>query len=679
MAKSGTITKTIRTGYQLKLMWTIDSQSAANNTSTVTAKVQLVSTGASYTINSSATKNGSLTINGTKYTFTFSAALSGSQTKTLFTKTVTIAHSADGSKTCAFSTTCGINVTLGSTYYGNVTASGNGAFDTIPRATTPTLSASSVNMGSSITINMPRAADSFTHTLTYKFGKATGTIGSGLGTSKAWTVPLTLASQIPSGTSGTCTITCKTYNGSTLIGTKSIGFVAKVPAAVVPSISTINFTETVAGLAAQFLAFVQGKSKVKINIAAAGAYGSTIKTYKTTVDGQTLTGSAPTTGTLSSGTKTVTVTVTDSRGRTAKQTKTLTVIPYAAPAIRGMSASRSLADGTENYEGTNCKIGFAYAISTLGGKNTSKYVLEYKAKAATTWTKLKEGTGYVVSDTVITGAVMNTDSSYDVRLSVTDYFGTVRRTVEVPTAFTLIDFNASGKAIAFGKVSEIASGVEFGMPAYFSNGETPEGAKVIQSGTDCNSLLTSGFYCFSSAVLATMKNCPIVAGASGAIIVLDMGEAGQKVQIAVRCSETGFQLWERCYYQSKWWNWYELSGLDTGWKNATLTSSFETYAGNTENALKYRRKGSVVHVKGVVTPKATLTGGVDNVNITTLPAGYRPAVQQNFLCQGSGTAVWLCTVTASGVIRFARYRTGDTWANAAANTWLPIDISFILD
>lgn len=679
MAKTGTITKTISTGYQLKLVWTVDSQNVANNTSSVTVKVQLVSTGASYTINSTATKNGSVTINGTKYSFTFSAALSGSQIKTLYTKTVTISHSADGSKTCAFSTTCGINVTLGSTYHGNVTASGSGTFNTIPRATVPTLSASSVNMGSSITINMPRAADAFTHTLTYKFGKATGTIGSSLATSKAWTVPLTLASQIPSGTSGTCTITCKTYNGSTLIGTKSIGFVAKVPAAVVPSISTINFTETVAGLAAQFLAFVQGKSKVKINIAAAGVYGSTIKAYKTTVDGQTLTGSAPTTSTLSSGTKTVTVTVTDSRGRTAKQTKTLTVIPYAAPAIKGMKAVRCLSDGTENYEGTNCKIGFGYTISTLGSKNTSKYVLEYKAKSATTWTKLKEGTGYVVSDTVITGAVMNTDSSYDVRLSVTDYFGTVRRTVEVPTAFTLIDFNSSGKAVAFGKVSEIAAGVEFGMPAYFSNGETPEGAKVIQSGTDCNSLLTSGFYCFSSAVLATMKNCPIVAGASGAIIVLDMGDSGQKVQIAVRCSETGFQLWERCYYSSKWWEWYELAGLDTGWKDATLTSSFETYAGNTENALKYRRKGGVVHVKGVVTPKATLTGGVDNVNITTLPAGYRPAVQQNFLCQGSGTAVWLCTVTAGGVIRFARYRTGDTWANAAANTWLPIDISFILD
>lgn len=224
MAASGTITKAIRTGYQMKIVWTVGSQSVANNNSSVTVKVQLVSTGSSYTINSSASKSGSVTINGTKYSFSFTAALSGNETKTICTKTVTIAHNADGSKTCAFAATAGINVTLGGTYYGDVTASGNGTFDTIPRATTPTLSVSSVNMGESITINMPRASSAFDHTLSYSFGSASGTIGSDLGTSKAWTVPLSLASQIPSGTSGTCTITCKTYNGSTLIGTKSVSF-----------------------------------------------------------------------------------------------------------------------------------------------------------------------------------------------------------------------------------------------------------------------------------------------------------------------------------------------------------------------------------------------------------------------------------------------------------------------
>jgi hypothetical protein len=592
MAKSGTITKAIRTGYQMKIVWTVGSQSAANNTSSVTVKVQLVSTGASYTINSSASKSGSLTINGTKYTFSFSASLSGNQTKTLFTKTVTIAHNADGNKTCAFASTIGIKVTLGGTYYGDVSASGNGTFDTIPRATTPTLSASSVNMGSSITINMPRASSAFTHTLTYKFGNATGTIGSGLGTSKAWDVPLSFASQIPSGTSGTCTITCKTYNGNTLIGTKTVSFKANVPAAVVPTISTVSITETVSGLAVQFGAFVQGKSKVKIGIVAAGAYGSIIKAYKTTVDGKSYTGAAPVTGTLSSGTKSVTITVTDSRGRTAKATKTLTVIAYAAPVIRGISAVRCLADGTENYDGTHGKIGFGFNISPVSSQNTSKYTLEYKARASSEWIKLKEGTGYTLSTTLITAAALNVDSAYDVRLTVKDYFTTVTKTVEIPTAFTLLDFNASGRAMAFGKVSELANGIEFGLPVIFRNG-------------------------------------------------------------------------------------YDVTG-NPGWITAKLTSDFETYAANAGNTLRYRKIGGVVYLKGVVTPKATLTGGTDNVTITTLPEGYRPEVQGNFICQGSGTAIWLCTVTAAGLVRFARYRNGSAWADAPNNTWLPIDISFII-
>lgn len=139
MAASGTITKAIRTGYEMRLVWKVGSQSVANNTSSVTVQVQLVSKGSSYTINSSASKSGTVTINGTKYSFTFSAALSGNQVKTIYTKTVTVAHNANGSKTCTFASTIGIKVTLGGTYYGDVTASGSGTFDTIPRATTPTL------------------------------------------------------------------------------------------------------------------------------------------------------------------------------------------------------------------------------------------------------------------------------------------------------------------------------------------------------------------------------------------------------------------------------------------------------------------------------------------------------------------------------------------------------------
>lgn len=572
MASSGTYTKAIRTGYQLKLVWSVDSQSIANNTSSVTVKVQLVSTGSSYTINSSASKSGSVTINGTKYAFTFSAALSGNQIKTLYTKTVTVTHNADGSKNCAFSTTCGINVTLGGTYYGNVTASGTGTFNTIPRATVPTLSASSVNMGSSITINMPRAASGFTHTLTYKFGSATGTIGSGLGTSKAWTVPLTLANQIPSGTSGTCTITCKTYNGSTLIGTKTVSFTAKVPATVVPSIASVAVADTMTAVYNKFGNMVQGKSKANLTITASGAYGATIKTYKTVFEGKNYSGASPTTAAISgSGTVTARITVTDSRGRTATANKSWSVVAYKAPVISIFTAARCNADGAENYEGLCAKIAAAFTVASVGSKNTNSYKIEYKLKSAAAWATLTNGNSYSYSDTLITAAVFGADSAFDLRLSVTDYFGTISKTIEIPTAFTLIDFNAGGKSVAFGKVSEKAYGVEFGMPAYFSNAEVPSSVKYLESGQDLNDILEEGFYSVpTTATSGTLLNKPYTGTSTGSLIVLREGNGLQKSQIFHTASKANGAIYERCYYSGTWgeWNTVYNGGGKILWKGA---------------------------------------------------------------------------------------------------------------
>ena len=287
MAASGTIQEAIRTGYRLQIAWDVTSQSVANNTSTVTAKVQLVSTGSSYTINSSASKSGSLTINGTKYSFTFTAALSGNQTKTLYTKTVTVAHAANGTKTCSFSATAGINVTLSGTYYGNVTASGSGTFNTIARASTISSVTSSVSVnGTNVcTVNITRAASSFTHTVVFSFGSYSKTT-TGAGTSTSYAIPTSWLNAIPNATSGTAKVTVTTYSGSTKIGSAvSKNFTLTVPASVVPTISGVTIAETVSGINAQFGGFVQSKSKAKITITAAGALSSTIKAYKTVIDG----------------------------------------------------------------------------------------------------------------------------------------------------------------------------------------------------------------------------------------------------------------------------------------------------------------------------------------------------------------------------------------------------------
>lgn len=467
MAASGTITESIRTGYQLKIAWEVGSQSVANNTSSVTVKVQLASTGSSYTINSTASKSGSVTINGTKYTFSFTASLSGNQTKTLYTKTVTVGHNADGTKTCSFSATCGINVTLSGTYYGNVTASGSGTFDTIARASTisSVTSSVSVNGTNEVTVNITRAASSFTHTVVFSFGSYSKTT-TGVGTSTSYAIPTSWLNAIPSATSGTAKVTVTTYSGSTKIGSAvSKNFTLTVPSTVVPSISAVTMSEAVSGLSGQFGGYVQNKSKLAVKITAAGAYSSTIKAYKTSIQGANYTAASFTSGILkNSGTSTVTITVTDSRGRSASTTRSLTVIAYAQPKISTFTALRANGLGAADDNGTMALARIKFAISSVSDKNSKSYKVEYRPKASDTWTQAATGSVYTYDSNMLLNVGLDTDTSYDLRLSVTDYFGTVTASTDVATAFTLLDFNASGKGLAFGKVSEEENGMEIDMP-----------------------------------------------------------------------------------------------------------------------------------------------------------------------------------------------------------------------
>lgn len=527
MASSGTIQQAIRTGYRLQIAWSVGSQSVANNTSSVTVKVQLVSTGSSYTINSSATKSGSVTINGTKYSFTFSAALSGSQTKTLYTKTVTISHNADGTKTCSFSATCGINVTLGGTYYGNVTASGSGTFDTIARASTISSVTSSVaiNGTNEVTVNIVRSASSFTHTVVFSFGSYSKTV-TGVATSTSYAIPTSWINAMPSATSGTATVTVTTYSGSTKIGT-AVGktFKVTVPASVVPTISGVTISEAVAGLAAQFGGYVQSKSKLAVAITAAGVYSSTIKSYKTTIQGTSYTSRSFTSGSLSkSGTSTITITVTDSRGRTASTTRSLTVIAYAAPKITSFQAVRCLADGTENYDGTYIKANVNFSILPVGNKNTKSYQIEYKLQSDSAWTTLTSGSVYAMSSSIVSSSgLFGVDSTFDLRLSVTDFFGTARSLAEIPTAFTLLDFNRSGRGLAFGKVSELEDGIEINldMSVY----------KNIFMGGSMQTNDEKNMYFQSSESAPNVHNCKLYGGNGASVTSIGCWDSARSIGI----------------------------------------------------------------------------------------------------------------------------------------------------
>ena len=509
MATSGTIQQAIRTGYRLQIVWSVGSQSVANNTSSVTAKVQLVSTGSSYTINSSASKSGSLTINGTKYTFNFTAALSGNQTKTLYTKTVTVSHGSDGTKTCSFSAACGINVTLSGTYYGNVTASGSGTFNTIARASSisSVTSSVSVNGTNTVKVDISRKSSSFTHTVVFSFGSYSKTT-TGVGTSTSYAIPTSWLNAIPNATSGTAKVTVTTYSGSTKIGSAvSKNFTLTVPSTVVPSISAVTLSEAVSGLNAQFGGYVQNKSRIAVKITAAGNLSSTIKSYKTTIQGANFTSASFTSGVLKqSGTSNVTITVTDSRGRTASTTRSITVAAYSAPKINTFNAIRANGLGSADDNGTMALARVKFSVSAVNDKNTKSYLVEYKPRSSDAWTEAASGSVYSYDSNMLLNVNLDVDTSYDLRLSLTDFFGTTTATSEVATAFTLMDFNESGKGVAFGKVSELEEGMEIDLPMSIN--------KYIYMGGVKKSDIEKDIYFQTSEDATNVHNCKLY-GASG--------------------------------------------------------------------------------------------------------------------------------------------------------------------
>ena len=426
-----------------------NSQNVSNNYSNVSVYVRFWRDNSGYTTYGSGTCY--CKINGT----TYSATVSPSQKITdsginLFSKTLDIYHNNDGTKTLTCSAWISMDTPLSSSKQ-----SYSQTLSTIPRASKPTLSSSSVTMGNSVTISTNRASSSFTHSLYYQIGSGGwNTIGTGIGTSKSWTIPMSLANSTPNSTRLSVKLWLETYNGSTYIGANSVSLTANVPSSVVPTINSVNLSEAVSGIYAQFGAYVQGKSKISGSISASGSYSSTISSYSTSINGASYTSSSFTTDFLTtSGSNTCLVTVKDSRGRTKSQNVTFNVIAYANPAINSFSVSRCDQDGTPNDEGNCAKCVVSASISSVNNGNTKSFQIKYKKISETEWNVFDlDNTNYTLNTTQIIQNI-DTESEYNFKIVATDFFSFAEYSHNLSTAYTLVDYNQSGKGMAIGKVS----------------------------------------------------------------------------------------------------------------------------------------------------------------------------------------------------------------------------------
>ena len=320
------------------------------------------------------------------------------------------------------------------------------------------ISAGAVTLGSEMTVSLTKAAAGMTDTVTWQCGTQSGTIAENSAkTAFTWTPPVSLASQAPNGTSVSITITTATKNGDTAAGSSSVTVSCPIPQDVKPTVSVTVSDET--GYLAAFGSYICNQSKARVVTQAAGIYGSTVTGISVTCG--TLTGSGENLlfALPNAGTVTVSVAVTDSRGRTAAAEAQIYVADYNPPVPVITALYRCDASGTAAPDGAWAKAELGCAVTSLGGQNTAACVLKYRVRGTESWT---EKAVTVPGSTVFPA---DTGSDYQVSLCASDSFTTVTSgTSPLPAAFALLDFDRKDKALGIGQRAGTAGTLSVGLP-----------------------------------------------------------------------------------------------------------------------------------------------------------------------------------------------------------------------
>lgn len=449
-------------GWQLRLDYS-SAQNQAKNQSTITLDLWIYD-GTGYSQNESSNEAYYI-LQGAKVWHPYYYSSTGWYK--LGSRTITVDHNSDGSKTVTLSGSwdCGFD----SAYTPRtLSVSGSVTLPTIPRAAT--LSYGAMTMGTAATIKITPPVSGATSTITYKFGSASGTIVTKTSAASVrWTPPISLAAQIPNSASGTGTLTVETYSGSTKLGSRAYTVTISVPSAMTPTLTVALSDPT--GRADTYGGYIQSKSRLKVELTAAGVQGSTIKSYAIKVgDILSATSDTATSGYLpASGSLTVTASATDSRGRTKTVTQTVTVTPYVSPTISALKVVRCKANGTEDPTGVYAKATFSGAITALGSKNTAAYRVETRETGTETWSTVATAAAGQYSPTdvsVVFAAAAN--KKYDVRMVAVDAFESLASSTRfLPAAYTSMHIADSMGSVGIGRLCDKEDTFQVGLAASF--------------------------------------------------------------------------------------------------------------------------------------------------------------------------------------------------------------------
>ena len=397
----------------------------------------------------------------------------------------TFTHDADGNKSISVKIQAAVETS-------SITCSGSSTitFPQIKRKSTfGTVRGNTI--GGTVTININRNNSSFTHSLWYKVKENGSWVEAvkNVATSGSFTLPMSICSSIPNDNSVYIGLCIQTFNGSTEIGNSYSSITAYVPLSAAPTVSFALSDNK--GYSGTYGGYVQNNSELHIATTATANNSATIKTItvKATISGTTYTyyGSSVNISLPTSGTWTISVSATDSRGKsTTAASQSITVLAYSNPTITALSARRTDSSGNATSNGSYLQVIFSATATSLNSKNTTTFQIKYKKKSVSSYTSATLSS-YQNKYSVSGGSYIfqaETSSGYDIQLVVTDKFKTVISQTTGNSVSKVFSFFKNGLGIAFGKVAEAEAIAEFDWKIKANKGLTV-------SGTDINVLINN--------------------------------------------------------------------------------------------------------------------------------------------------------------------------------------------
>ena len=559
MASSGTINGADGyKGFKIRIKWSTNSQSVADNSSSVNVGVYLV---VPTYYSTSSYMRGSYTVNGETRNINLAIATYREGEHLLASDNFTIYHNTDGTKTFNMSAT----VTSGWATLGTMpTASGSGTLDTIARASTPSINtypdnSPDFNIGDTIKIYMNRASTNFTHTVVFNYGSTSVTVATGVTdncTFDTSTIANALYAIIPNANVYSGTISVTTYNGSTNIGTKTCAYNAKVTNAN-PTFSAayLDTNSTITAITTDNQLIVRNKSTLRINISNASAKKSaTLASAKCVILGQTVTATlsgssvALNVGTINtSQNTTAAVSVIDSRGNSTTINLTITVADWQQP-----TGIITLARHDNYYAETDIKVDANY--SSVNNKNVVTIKVRSKKQTTSTW-----GAYTTLQDNVTSVLTLDNEYAWDVQVLITDSFGgSTTYNLTLSRGMPIVYFDRTKSSTGFNCFPQYSESVEIDGRLFVDNedivskftgiGGAAKSATTNNWNTACGIL--SGLYMGSN-----MSNAPD--GSANWFFVFHMVH-NNLYQRQVAYDFFGINMWTRRMDNGTWGAWSRI-------------------------------------------------------------------------------------------------------------------------